>query len=128
MEYTEEIHIEGELYLTRHCLKKTETGKLMLHHIWRSDAGRDLHDHPWDFTVLMLDGCYIEMTPDGEKKWLAGDSFTHKAEDLHRLILPDGPVWSLVRTGPLYREWGFQTNEGWLPHQDYFETHPTHQK
>lgn len=39
----------------------------------------------------------------------------HFAEDLHRIVaLPEGPVWTLVVTGPYERRWGFQTPSGWV--------------
>lgn len=37
-------------------------GTIRLHHILRSDDGRDLHCHPWDFVSFMLIGEYTEVT------------------------------------------------------------------
>ena len=42
-----------------------------------------------------------------------------RAEDLHRLDLKHGPVWSLVWCGRRRRDWGFMTEKGWVAHADY---------
>ena len=36
---------------------------LRLHNILQSDEGRDHHDHPFDFTSLILRGGYVEHRP-----------------------------------------------------------------
>lgn len=97
-------------------------GTLRLHHILSSDAGRDLHDHPWDFTSILLSRGYTEHLPggfrSGIKHWPRFSVIKHKAEDLHSLEL-DGPCWTFVITGPVRRDWGFQTSQGWLSHKVY---------
>jgi hypothetical protein len=108
----------GEPYMERFFL--TEGKTVRLHHILRSDADRELHDHPWDFFTLLLDGRYIETTEGGEELEYAAPALLFRsAETLHRLTLPDGPVWTYVVTGPLRREWGFQTDDGWVPWHEY---------
>lgn len=97
---------------------------LRLHKILRSDAG-DLHDHPWDFTSRILRGSYLEQVPAERGVgrthgiYRAGDTVSHRAEDLHRLEVLEGPVWTFVETGPRRREWGFATVHGWLHWKDY---------
>lgn len=93
---------------------------LRLHHILRSDDDRDFHDHPMDFISLILSGGYIEHTPDGDqRRYLPGDLNRRKAEDLHRLELPDGPVWTFVLAKPFRRVWGFTTEDGWIAADEY---------
>lgn len=44
------------------------------------------------------------------------------AEDMHRLVLPEGrEAWSLFITWPKRREWGFATPEGWIHNADYLQ-------
>lgn len=50
-------------------LFETPWGSLRLHHILRSDKGRDMHDHPMDFTTFILWGSYIEVTPIPDDIW-----------------------------------------------------------
>lgn len=56
-----DIDLEGDLYLRRWWLlghKNSNTGALMLHKMYRPDADRCHHDHPWPFTTLVLWGGY----------------------------------------------------------------------
>lgn len=92
-------------------------GHIRLHHILKSDEGRDLHDHPFDFISFLLIGWYIEHLPGGDQRFVNCVN-VHKAEDLHRLEL-DIPVWTLVFTGPRRRSWGFKTASGWVPWREY---------
>lgn len=79
-----------------------------LHQILRSDDDRALHDHPWDNTSWVLDGGYIEHTPDGVFERTVGYLGGRSATDRHRLEVADGqPAVTLFFTGPKVREWGF---------------------
>lgn len=42
------------------------TSTARYHHIVQSDTS-DLHDHPWDFVSVILDGSYTETTTQGEQ-------------------------------------------------------------
>lgn len=111
--------------------KNGEWGNIYLHHILRSDDDPDPHDHPWDFTSLILKSGYSdeqwqwntrykkrEFT--GYERVRPGMLVRRKAEHIHRVRLRKNsrgeeiPCWSLVRTGPYRRnwhflkEWGFQ--------------------
>lgn len=105
---------------------RTPWFNIRIHHILKSDEGRDLHDHPFDFTSLILSGGYTEVTPSRHagmtftKNYKAGNVLTRKAEALHRLILREGSTtWTLVFAGPRRRKWGFMTTKGWVYYQDY---------
>lgn len=49
-------------YMKR-LLLKTPWFTLRFHRILRSDEGRDFHDHPWEFSSLILSGGYVEHRP-----------------------------------------------------------------
>lgn len=66
-------------------------------------------------------------------RWFGAGSFIRRrAADLHRIELAtlttslepleqEGkPAWTLVLAGRRIREWGFETENGWVSHQDYF--------
>lgn len=92
-------------------------GTLRLHHILRSDAAREPHDHSWDFTSLLLTGGYWEVF-EGSRWWRPQFSLVRRrAEDLHRVELAR-PVWTLVATGPERREWGFSVNGERIHHAE----------
>jgi len=93
---------------------------IRLHKILRSDDDRHFHDHPFDFVSFILHGHYVEVTPDGKRSFFDFDINRKRAEELHRLVLPEGgPVWTLVFTGPKRRSWGFQTEAGWVHWREY---------
>lgn len=84
-------------YLRRWWMIPRNTGcNVYLHEILRSDDDRALHDHPWANTSMLLDGRYIEHTPDGTFKREAGWVGSREAEAAHRLeILPGERAVSL---------------------------------
>lgn len=106
---------EGDPYLLRYTLLWTPWLRVYIHNILRSDDDRELHDHPWDFTVRILEGGYIEHVLGGSKVRVPGDVIRHAAEDMHRVELIDGrPAWTFVICGPKRRQWGFQAEDGWV--------------
>jgi hypothetical protein len=84
--------------------------------------------HPFSFVSFILRGGYVEYTPSEptspwnltggpplSRVFKPGSVVKKKSTDLHYLKLLDGPAWTLVFTTPYHREWGFQTEEGWVP-------------
>lgn len=89
--------------------------RVLLHHFLQSDSDREMHDHPWPFTSIILAGGYIEETPEGRTWHPAGSVLRRPAEWRHRVVLPEGRrSWSLVVTGRRSRAWGFWTATGWV--------------
>jgi hypothetical protein len=128
------MHLDG--YMERFWLfriwREGENAKLAgkIHHILRSDAGRDFHDHPWPYLTIILRGGYYEWRPifdksglyKGEKcRWYGPGSIIFRpARSWHRLeldrwlVLENGKVvtqdktaWTLFITGPKSNSWGF---------------------
>lgn len=114
---------DGAPYLIRYYLLWTPWWRLRLHHILLSDYDC-LHDHPWAFKSIILAGGYTEhlkvdpKDPDSAviTRWYdRGSVLKRKAEDAHRLELPEGKsCWSLVFMYKRTREWGFFTKAGKL--------------
>lgn len=122
-----DIYSGGILYMRRWRLIHRKWFGVRLHHIVRSDADRELHDHPFTFVSIILWGGYYEHTVDGRCTWYGPGSIVVRSADvLHRLKLEretvqvwpaydrDIPAWTLVFRGPLRREWGFLTGKGWV--------------
>ena len=106
-------------YMRRWTLK-TPWGMLRLHHILRSDHDRHFHDHPMSFASLTLKGGYIEYRPGmSASRFEPGSVVVRRGEDLHRLELLEKDAWTLVVTTPIYRDWGFLTDEGWVLAGEY---------
>lgn len=106
-------------YMRRYYLKRGRQASERFHKISADDPGRNFHDHPWDYTTHLLSGSYLEHTPDGDVLYEAPCTLVRKAESLHRLELPDGPVWTWFLTGRVRRRWGFMTEHGWVWHENY---------
>ncbi|MGD9599948.1 MAG: hypothetical protein AB7P94_16920 [Steroidobacteraceae bacterium] len=101
------ISDDGAPYLERAYLGTLFGVRFYLHRFVGDDPARGLHDHPWPWAFsLILFGRYLEETRRGPRivrwwNWLTGDSF-------HRVVLVDGPVWSLFAHRAAYvKPWGF---------------------
>lgn len=100
---------------------------IYIHRIFKSDVDGDPHDHPWNYCTIILAGGYWEWIPTTvpsgkkiEKKYWRGPGtiLWRRAEELHRLEMP-APTLSLFFHGRRFREWGFQTKEGWIDRISY---------
>jgi hypothetical protein len=116
----------GEVHFRRYRLIQTKWFAVYIHQILRSDQDRDMHDHPWNFTSVILEGAYREASsypPLFDKVYVrdyySGDVIEHKAEDAHKLTLVSDQVWTLVFVSGRERVWGYQTPSGWVPHDEY---------
>lgn len=109
--------------------REEETGEmrwqgwqLLLHRFHRSDADRELHDHPWAFVSLILWRGYIEETPRGRRRKWPGMLLFRPANWIHRVELLHGrPAWTLVLCAPRKRIWGFWLSGQWEQWTHYFK-------
>ena len=115
---------DGNPYLFRwHLIERnSDRGNVYLHLQIASDPERPLHDHPWDNMSVILAGGYDEIWdqfPDRPgsvvvRELRKGDTVFRKAEEAHRLVLPNVRyAMTLFTTGPKIREWGFWYPDGW---------------
>jgi hypothetical protein len=117
--------------------RELESGaSFLLHYFAQADDDNCLHDHPWDFTTDILAGGYVEHVPpinwpqrslwgpvwDSEKRYYyAGNRVEHQAEDLHCVGQVQPGTFTLVRTGPRRRRWGFHPfGDRWIDKSDFF--------
>lgn len=114
-----DIVIDGELYLRRWFLSPLGLPcRVFLHNIRRSDPGRALHDHPWDFATFLL-GSYSEALPGGRLARRPRFSFLRNpAEHAHRVVLDEDesgprPVFTIMFARQARRVWGFHAEGGW---------------
>lgn len=113
----------GTDYLRRWwVIPRSQQCNVYLHEIVASDDDRALHDHPWDSTSMIIEGGYIEHTPEGRFPRSAGDVVSRKATDAHRLEIPEGGrCVSLFITGPKVRDWGFHCPNGFVLWSDFVD-------
>jgi len=116
------------------CLQKFGLA-MRLHFIATPDIDRHMHDHPWSFLSIVLDGWYIEARPWRiEPCFLPGSGVEprhfimrkrgsiafRRATDRHTIDdIPVGGVWTLCITWPKCQWWGFYTPDGKVHWRDY---------
>lgn len=120
------IFIQGQPYLTRYFIVggETEVGvgarpQTFIHHFHSSDQDRELHDHPWCGTSIILAGGYTEerlyQHADGsytevvKKTYRPGDTNIIGPGVFHRATLLDETLgaWTLFFTTVRTKQWGF---------------------
>lgn len=94
--------IDGQevVYLRRFFLFKSRWGNIYLHHILRSDDDPDPHDHPWDFTSLILRGGYV----DESYRWLNAGQCTVDITTPPSSLRVVTPLEKGQRFGPVLQE------------------------
>lgn len=110
----------SDIYLTRYYLLRTTYFAIYIHKIYRSDADRHCHTHPWNFISIILSGSYLEHTPSRiipRYRFLpAYRPFTFA----HRVQLISKAVTTLIfRLGKSKDNWYFITENGNIPWKDY---------
>lgn len=133
------FHLDG--YMERDFNHRGDRLSTRTHKILRSDLDRDLHNHPWHYATLILEGGYWEVTPRDFDQPYALDR-----DDGHRVRTWYGPGNLLVRCHPRFRhrlevpeggyaitcfsylakhrDWGFFTPQGvvYWDHFDFFKS------
>lgn len=139
------IGVDGVPYLGRLYLitpSKRFPG-VFLHHFYRSDHDRDLHNHPWNwsFSVVLTGGYYEERAEEKARGYYGPgvEQIVHSGiktrninapginrltgKSFHRVILKDlkNGAWTIFVAGKVAKDWGFMdrdTNK-FIPHAQY---------
>lgn len=119
-------------YLTRTLMPRIAGHRLMLHRIWREDADRHCHNHPWKTArFLILSGGYVEeRLVDGEivvRTLKPGDVNEINATTFHRVRTVFANTWTLGLIGERCQDWGFLVDGELVSYQTYFAAkgHPS---
>ena len=90
-------------------------------HKFYGDDEEDFHNHPWNYTTVVLMGGYYEEFLDGSKIWRGVGHYRFcEARSLHRIELEkDVDCWTLFIPGKYKREWGFVANNKWVQWEEY---------
>jgi hypothetical protein len=125
------LHDPSVTYLTRWRIVQTPWFGIYLHRIRTPDSDRWMHNHPFDFISIVLRGGYAEVVAGdapnavfGEQEVRVHDKWSvHRMDRMHfheiKTVHPN--TWTLVLVGPRVQDWGFATDEGFVPHAEYFE-------
>lgn len=113
---------EGNLHFKRWQILKTRWFSIYLHGIYSEDKDKHLHNHPWDYTSIVLKGKYIEETPKGINKLYPGKIVSRNGLDYHKILkLQTKSVYTLFFVSPIKRHWGYLVNGEWVHHEIYRE-------
>lgn len=94
---------------------------LVLHRFLGPDACEEPHDHPFDITVTVLEGGYVEHIYALDGKHTVhhrhvGDTFTIPHDRIHCIAdLPEGTAQTIASYGPFLRPSGFWKWEDSVP-------------
>lgn len=112
----------GELHFKRWEILKTPFGSIWLHAIYKADTDKHLHNHPWDFTSVVLKGSYIEQTTLGNKKQHPGKINIRNGADYHKILEMISPVvYTLFFASKPKRQWGYRVAGEFVDHETYRE-------
>lgn len=121
---------DGPIMYRWHVVPRNDLAGVYFHIQVRSDSiTRGPHDHEYDSFGTILGGRYVDeewdrMPPShGYHGWIAemnsrllerGDVIQRRADQLHRIVLPEGTPYSmsLFSHGPRVRKWGFANPDG----------------
>lgn len=118
------------VYLRRLRIIQTPWGGIYLHFIYIKDHDRDPHDHPMNFTSLVLRGGYTEerwRTRMYSTRYLGTRirrrfSLARTSTVTAHMITELKPrTVTILLVGPRRREWGFWTDAGFTPWREYVE-------
>ena len=112
----------GELHFKRWEILKTRWGSIWLHAIYKADQDKHLHNHPWDFTSVVLKGSYYEQTSLGNKKQYPGKINIRNGEEHHKILELLSPVvYTLFFVSAPKRLWGYKVEGKFIDHETYRE-------
>lgn len=126
---------DGSPYLTRLRFVQCPYFGVFLHRVTTADPQPDLHDHPYPFVAIPLLGGYTESYTDHPKAMdigpaAAGLVVERRHNLLHWNVMPLSaahriveltrvPTWTLVFVGPRVQTFGFWTESGYVPFDQY---------
>jgi hypothetical protein len=118
----------GLVYLARLRVLQTPWFGVYVHDIYEPDGDRHPHNHPWSFISIVLRGSYTERlhplpTNDLERSLLRsyGRWSAHRMgrTSAHRIVRCSPGLKTLILVGPRKANWGFFTENGYVPWQTY---------
>lgn len=128
---------DGVLHFRRWRIISTPWFSIYIHGIYKADEDEHLHDHPWNYSSLVLKGFFSEKSMSYDtiedargKKWRNKNVeevvvgpwklIKRKAETFHKIVaLHSDAVYTLFCIGKRRREWGYDVNGQWIDHATY---------
>lgn len=115
---------QGTVFFRRYHLFSTPWFHCWMHHIYRADEDKHLHDHPWNYLSIVLSGCYVEELTNGRKRfrWPFSVSLARHTH-IHKIyhILNQKRVTTLFFVGKKTYDWGYHVDGKVIPNIEYRE-------
>lgn len=125
IKWADELKCRTGVYVRRWFIE-TPWFSIRLHHWLHSDDDRAMHDHTWWFITLVLAGSYYDITTNGQEEMSIGSLRFRPAHHSHVVKVNPSGCWTLLLTGPIIREFGFWTHNGWRKANRYFYDYGKH--
>lgn len=95
---------------------------IYIHKIYLPDYDEHVHNHPWNFVSIILDGGYVEIDHNGNpvSRWTGSISFKSRTS-FHKIThVYKSPTKTLVITGPKIKiPWGYLVNDKFVDFKTY---------
>lgn len=101
-------------------------GGVYLHRIFREDLDPVPHNHPWNFTSLVVWGGYIEeyhehpyatIDNPSHREWSRYSLHRMHHYEAHRIVDVRPGTLTLIFVGRKQGSWGFYGNHGWIDYR-----------
>lgn len=115
----------GELHFKRFAIIDCKYFGVYIHRVYKKDEDDHLHDHPWNYSSLIIKGWMLETTLDHEgsritnlvKRW----TYTSRNQKhFHKIsYVSSGGLTTLFFRGPRISEWGYEMSGYWVDNVKY---------
>lgn len=110
-------------FLDQVPLIPSELENLYLHRYGRGDR-EEPHCHPWPNATLVISGSiaedvWVDGVMIGNRRRFPGDVVLRQSHHVHAITAVSPGTITLFATLPKEREWGFHTEEGFIPWADF---------
>lgn len=104
------VQVSRRASVDRYYLIRSRVGSVFLHYIKRDDKTDTFHSHPWTWLSLVLGGYDDQRLGDvPRRRWFVNWC---RADVVHRITLPRGPVWTILVHGPRRVHWRVFSKDG----------------
>lgn len=111
---------EGELHFKRFSIFACRYFSIYIHHIYKADQDKHLHNHPWNYVSMVIKGSYLEQSVAGVNHIMPFSFNYAKRNRFHKILkLNDEKVISIFITGKRHKTWGYNVDNFYIEHDVY---------
>ena len=119
----------GELHFKRWKLFSLKKYNVYLHAIYKADEDLYLHNHPWDYTSIILYGTFVEKVRSNNLGEIVKYRYNHlhfgsvvkrKSNIFHKIVrLESEVVYSLFITTKNHDTWGYDVDNKFVDSETF---------